>query len=30
MGYRWYEANNVKPVFPLGMGFLTRPLNMIT
>ena len=20
MGYRWYEANNVKPVFPFGYG----------
>ena len=20
MGYRWYEANDVKPVFPFGYG----------
>ena len=20
MGYRWYEANNVKPLFPFGFG----------
>ena len=28
MGYRWYEANNVKPLFPFGYGLVVHDLQV--